>query len=163
MRPALCSYEPAHKYPCSNTKPKILLRITASLFANAISMCMERKMEKEVLLNGIQYFLDSLLNWTLAGTVKWLASEVRLKGYVDAPASHGGRSHRSHRPSALFHAEVLQTLLQSASCPQAVLRLSAPGLLRLFPTSQAPRGRSGIDPAPIRRIALQTLGLPPEG
>ncbi|KAI0734538.1 hypothetical protein C8Q72DRAFT_770738 [Fomitopsis betulina] len=127
-----------------NTKPKTLLRITASLFANAINLCMERKMEKDVLINGIQYFLGNLLNWTLAGTVKWLVNEVKLKG-----------------PSAPFHAEVLQTLLLSPSCPQVVLRLSAPGILRLFPTTQAPRGRT-LDPAPIRRVALQTLGVPPE-
>ncbi|KZT72740.1 hypothetical protein DAEQUDRAFT_743398 [Daedalea quercina L-15889] len=131
-----------------NTRPQTLLRITASLFANAINLCLERKMEKEVLVNGIQYFLGNLLNWTLAGTVKWLLAEIRMKGY-----------------NAPVHLEVLQTLLLSPSCPQAVLRLSAPTILRLFPwPHKQERSRTGpFDPSPIRRVALQTLGLPPEG
>ncbi|KAH9937109.1 mediator complex subunit Med5-domain-containing protein [Fomitopsis serialis] len=130
-----------------NTRPKTLLRITASLFAYAINMCLERKMEKEVLVNGIQYFLGNLLNWTLAGTVKWLLTDVRQKGF-----------------SAPIHLDVLQTLLLSPTCPQTVLRLSAPSILRLFPSARKQeRSRTGpFDPSPIRRAALQTLGLPVE-
>ncbi|KAH9837111.1 mediator complex subunit Med5-domain-containing protein [Rhodofomes roseus] len=131
-----------------NTRPKTLLRITASLFAHAISLCLERKMEKDVLVNGIQYFFGNLLNWTLAGTVRWLLTEIRQKGY-----------------NAPVHLEVLQTLLLSPSCPHAILRLSAPSILRLLPsTHKQERSRTGpVDPSPIRRIALRTLGLLVEG
>ena len=40
-------------------------------------MCAEKKMDKEVLSNGISYYLSPLLNWTLAGVVRALLSEIQ--------------------------------------------------------------------------------------
>ncbi len=64
-----------------STKPKQLLRIAASLFSNAIALCMERKMDKELLNNGVSYFLGPLLSWTLTGVIKALLSEIQHRRY----------------------------------------------------------------------------------
>lgn len=37
-------------------------------------------MDKEVLSNGISYFLGPLLNWTLAGVVRLLLTEIQRRG-----------------------------------------------------------------------------------
>ncbi|KAI0673502.1 mediator complex subunit Med5-domain-containing protein [Trametes maxima] len=130
------------------TRPKVLLRIAPTLFAHAIAQCMERKMDKEVLNNGISYFLGPLLNWTLAGVVRSLLSEVQRRGY-----------------RAPVHLEVLKTLLTSPSCPPAVLALSAPHTLRIFPDPLPPYNQKALkdfDPKPLRTAARQALGLPEE-
>ncbi|KAF7339404.1 Mediator of RNA polymerase II transcription subunit 5 [Mycena sanguinolenta] len=80
------------------TQPKILLRISASLFSHAIK---DVNIDDEVLNNGISYFTGSLLRWTLVGVVQALTQEIQLKGF-----------------SAPKHFSVLQTLLLSSECPR---------------------------------------------
>ncbi|KAI0660442.1 mediator complex subunit Med5-domain-containing protein [Cubamyces menziesii] len=130
------------------THPKVLLRIAPALFSHAINQCIEQKMDKEVLTNGISYFLGPLLNWTLAGVIRFLLSEVQRRGY-----------------KAPVHLEVLKTLLTSPSCPPAVVSLSAAATLRTFPDpipQYSQRGLGTFDPKPIRQAARQALGLPAE-
>ncbi|KAI0639768.1 mediator complex subunit Med5-domain-containing protein [Trametes polyzona] len=130
------------------TRPKVLLKIAPALFSHAISQRMEGKMDKDVLSNGISYFLGPLLNWTLAGVIKFLLSEVQRRGY-----------------SAPVHLDVLKTLLTSDSCPPAVLSLSAPNTLRIIPETLPEHTRQGqgkYDPKPIRQAARRALGLPEE-
>jgi len=99
-------------------------------------------MDKEVLNNGITYFLGPLLVWTLAGVVKSLLAEIHRRGF-----------------NAPFHLEVLKTLLLSPSCPPTVLRLSASAILRLFPTPKQDNLRPGtFNPSALRLIALKALG-----
>ncbi|KZT05944.1 uncharacterized protein LAESUDRAFT_726512 [Laetiporus sulphureus 93-53] len=129
-----------------NTRPRTLLRITATLFAHAITMCARRRIDKDVLNNGISYFLGVLLNWTLSGIVKSLLVIVQHEG-LD--------------PS--LHLEVLQTLVLSTLCPRTVIRLSASSLLRAFPAHKQERAKiPALDTAPIRRVALESLNLPVE-
>ncbi|KAI9060164.1 hypothetical protein FKP32DRAFT_1633045 [Trametes sanguinea] len=130
------------------THPKVLLRIAPALFSHAIAQCTERKMDKEVLNNGISYFLGPLLNWTLAGVIRYLLSEIQRRAY-----------------NAVVHLDVLKTLLTSPSCPPAVLSLSAPATLRTFPDpipQYSQRGLGSFDPKPIRQAARQALGFPGE-
>ncbi|KAH9847349.1 mediator complex subunit Med5-domain-containing protein [Lenzites betulinus] len=130
------------------TRPKVLLKIAPALFSHAITQCVERKMDKEVISNGISYFLGPLLNWTLAGVIKFLLSEIQRRGYT-APG----------------HLEVLKTLLTSPSCPPAVLSLSAPYTLRTFPDPLAEHNKAALgsfDHNPIRKAARRALGLPEE-
>ncbi|KAL1951638.1 hypothetical protein VTO73DRAFT_787 [Trametes versicolor] len=130
------------------TRPKVLLRIAPTLFSHAITQCMERKMDKDALLNGISYFLAPLLNWTLARVIKFLLSEIQRRGYA-----------------VPVHLEVLKTLLTSPSCPPAVLSLSAPNTLRTFPHPFPEHSKKVIgtfDLAPIRQAARRALGLPEE-
>ncbi|CCM05148.1 uncharacterized protein FIBRA_07357 [Fibroporia radiculosa] len=130
------------------TRPQALLRIAATLFSHAIAMTTERKMDKEILQNGILYFLGPLLNWTLSGVVNFLIMEIQHRGF-----------------NAPVHIDVLQTLLSSSSCPPTVLRLSASKILRLFPNS--PKNESGrmnsLDFTAIRHVAMKGLGVPVEG
>ena len=71
-------------------------------------------------------------------------------------------SHRQiHAP---IHLDVLQTLLQSESCPPLVLRLSAASILRTIPQPKPPGPQpEPIDFKPIRQIATKALKLPDEG
>jgi hypothetical protein len=68
-----------------STKPKTLCRISAVLVTEAIAYCSVRKMDLEVLNNGVSYFLGPLLNWTLVGVVKALLREIKEKGCVFRP------------------------------------------------------------------------------
>ena len=64
------------------TRPQTLLKIAPALFSFAIAQTMERKMDKEVLNNGISYFLGPLLNWTLAGVIRSLLMDIQRRRYV---------------------------------------------------------------------------------
>ncbi|OCH95796.1 hypothetical protein OBBRIDRAFT_745014 [Obba rivulosa] len=132
-----------------STRPKTLLCIAATLFSYAIDACTARKMDKEVLNNGVSYFLGPLLNWTLAGVVKSLLLEIQHRKF-----------------NAPVHLEVLQTLLLSPTCPQVVVKLSASNVLRLFHDQKKPQPgpkASPFDSSPVRRAALQALGKNPDG
>lgn len=39
-------------------------------------------MEREILNNGISYFMGPLLNWTLGGVIRALVAEQHLSGFV---------------------------------------------------------------------------------
>jgi mediator of RNA polymerase II transcription subunit 5 len=62
----------------SSTRPKTLLGIAAAVFIKALRAAVERKLEPEVLNNGISYFLGPLLGWTLPGIVLALVRQIRL-------------------------------------------------------------------------------------
>jgi mediator of RNA polymerase II transcription subunit 5 len=65
-----------------STKPRTLLLISATLFSHAISARVDKKMDADVLNNGVSYFTGPLLNWTLIGVVKALIREIQQKGSV---------------------------------------------------------------------------------
>ncbi|KAI0721268.1 hypothetical protein C8T65DRAFT_228522 [Cerioporus squamosus] len=136
------------------TRPKTLLKIAPFLFAHAIHSVTENKvkMDKEVLNNGISYFLGPLLNWTLAGVIRFLLSDIQRRGYI-----------------APVQLDVLKTLLTSPSCPPTVLSLSAPNVLRSIPDPLPPnveelfkKSENPPDVKVIRPAALRALGLPIE-
>jgi len=129
-----------------STKPKRLLKMSATLFQQAIAFCAERKMDREVLNNGISYFLGPLLNWTLAGVIKALLSEIQHRAFY-----------------APIHLEVLQTLLLSPSCPQPVIRMTAASVLRVIPQTKKPPIPDSIDLPAVRNMALKALGQAIEG
>jgi len=131
-----------------STKPRILCRISAILFSQAISLCSIHKIDTDVLNNGVSYFLGPLLNWTLVGVVKALLQEIQQKGFA-----------------APIHLAVLQTLLLSSFCPQPVRCLCAQGILRMFSGSKARGlGQAGaFDVTSILAVASEALGLHDEG
>ena len=68
-----------------------------------------------------------------------------------------------NRYNAPVHLEVLKTLITSTSCPPAVLSLSAPSVLRMFPDPFPEQDKvhlKGFDLKPLRQAARQALGLP---
>ena len=48
----------------------------------AIDQCYKRHIDKDTLNNGISYFLGPLLNWTLAGIVRVLLTEIAQRRSV---------------------------------------------------------------------------------
>ena len=62
----------------SSTRPKTLLAVAATVFLSAVRGAAERKLDQDVLGNGISYFSGPLLAWTLPGIVLALVRETRL-------------------------------------------------------------------------------------
>lgn len=126
------------------TQPKTLLKISATLFLQAIKANLLQKIDRDILSNGVSYFTGPLLNWTLVGIIKALVKEIQQKGF-----------------SIPTHMEILQTLLLSPSCPRPVLALCAP---RIFVLLSNKRGQAtmlarGIDIASMRRVVTEAIGL----
>ncbi|TFK30512.1 hypothetical protein FA15DRAFT_662476 [Coprinopsis marcescibilis] len=93
------------------THPKLLLRISATLFSQAIKAASAHKIDSETLMNGVLYFTKPLLNWTLVGVIKALIDELEL-----AQNPHG------------ITLDILQSLL--SSCPPLVRALCSTQVLR---------------------------------
>ncbi|KAF8898666.1 hypothetical protein BD779DRAFT_1607403 [Infundibulicybe gibba] len=53
-----------------STQPKTLLRISATLFSQAIKANLAQKIDTDILNNGVSYFTGPLLNWTLVGNAQ---------------------------------------------------------------------------------------------
>ncbi|KAF9229359.1 hypothetical protein BS17DRAFT_771335 [Gyrodon lividus] len=131
-----------------STKPKTLLQISATLFSQACIARQDGRVDNDVLHNGISYFLGPLLNWTLVGVVHAMLFEVQQRGLA-----------------APFQLEVLQSLLLAPSCPQVVLRLCSPNILKILSGKRTQIVVSSLhyDIGAIRSIALQTLSIKKEG
>jgi mediator of RNA polymerase II transcription subunit 5 len=65
-----------------STRILVLLRIAPVLIIEAIDAYEKKIMEKEVLDNGVAYFLGPLLNWTLVGVIRALVLQMQQTGYV---------------------------------------------------------------------------------
>ncbi|PVG04021.1 hypothetical protein CPB86DRAFT_722998 [Serendipita vermifera] len=82
--------------------PKILLKLSPVLVSEAIRACEQRSGDQkqlDSLRNGISYFQDPLLSWTLVGVVRCIALQLERKG-----------------PHAPIHADILQRVI-AASTP----------------------------------------------
>lgn len=60
----------------------MLMKVTATLICQACNACADRRMEGEMLGNGISYFNGPLLNWTLVGGMKALLRDILEKEWV---------------------------------------------------------------------------------
>lgn len=58
----------------------MLLRMSATLFSQAIKAASLQKIDGDVLNNGVSYFTGPLLSWTLVGVVVALIHEVHQRG-----------------------------------------------------------------------------------
>lgn len=149
-----------------STPPRTLLKLAATLVSSAIQSCSDRKIDKDVLNNGISFFRGPLLNWTLAGIVKMLLLEIQHRRCVLETCDQGRICVliAMYRFIAPLHLDVLQQLVTFQPFPKIVLHLSAGAILRLF-TQSTPIQLSQtdtFDPTSIRRVALQTLGVSDE-
>lgn len=102
-----------------STRPKTLLSVVATVFLSAVRGAAERKLDPDVLGNGISYFSRPLLSWTLPGIVLALVREIRLT--------------RFQSPQ---HLNVLRTLMLSPELPRPVLALCGPSVVRLLSEGQ---------------------------
>ncbi|KAI6031767.1 mediator complex subunit Med5-domain-containing protein [Pisolithus microcarpus] len=122
-----------------STRPRTLLQMSATLFSQACIARQENRIDVDALRNGISYFLEPLLNWTLVGVVHAMLFEVQQRGFA-----------------ATHPLEVLRSLLLAPNCPRVVLRLCSPNILRLMCSKRA----QVVNPWPL---ALQSLGLKTDG
>ncbi|KAG5342399.1 hypothetical protein C0989_002234 [Termitomyces sp. Mn162] len=128
-----------------STQPKVLLKISATLFLQAITFHMVQKIDKDTLTNGVSYFMGPLLNWTLVGIIKALIREIIQS-----------------RHNITTRIEILQTLLLSPSCPRPVLQLVAPRVCILLGHRKGKINISahpGVDAASIKRVIGEALGV----
>ncbi|KAI6162252.1 mediator complex subunit Med5-domain-containing protein [Pisolithus thermaeus] len=126
-----------------STRPRTLLQMSATLFSQACIARQENRIDVDALRNGVSYFLEPLLNWTLVGVVHAMLFEVQQRGFA-----------------ATHPLEVLRTLLLAPNCPRVVLRLCSPNILRLMCSKRAQVVNPGVlDIEAIKALAFQTLGL----
>ncbi|KAF9453745.1 hypothetical protein P691DRAFT_693777 [Macrolepiota fuliginosa MF-IS2] len=135
-----------------STPPKLLLRLSTSLIAQAL----KSKLESDVLNNGISYFTSPLLCWTLFNVVRGILKEFE-----------------STKPTNPTFLDILQTLILSPSCPRPVVLLCKDqfygllGLKRLknittFDTTAVRNklnevtARSNFDAAKVATVNMQT-------
>ncbi|KAK7064160.1 mediator of RNA polymerase II transcription subunit 5 [Favolaschia claudopus] len=122
-----------------STQPKVLLRVSASLFSHAIK---DANIDEEVLNNGISYFTGPLLRWTLVGVVQALMQEIQFKGF-----------------SAPKHFNVLQTLFLSNGVPRIVKCLCGQGVQALLLDKRI-QNVTNFDVVSMHRAILHALGMP---
>ncbi|TFK41086.1 mediator complex subunit Med5-domain-containing protein [Crucibulum laeve] len=123
------------------TQPKMLLRMSSTLFSQAIQAVSARKIDADVLGNGVSYFTGSLLNWTIVGVIKTLVRELEQKPSMPA-----------------IHLQILHTLILSASCPRPVLALCSAPLLALSADRLGkPPSSTVSDIAEIRRVVTESI------
>lgn len=127
-----------------STQPKILLRISATLFSQAIKAVSAQKIDTETLLNGVSYFTGPLLNWTLVGVIKALVRDVQAT--------------RNPTPATL---EILQTLLLSPSCPTPVRALCRTSVLRYLADKN--KGIPGCPNFKVSAVQAAVRGGPAPG
>ncbi|KAF8349998.1 hypothetical protein F5887DRAFT_1059221 [Amanita rubescens] len=127
------------------TKPKALLRISATLFLDALQASSARKIDHEVLNNGVSYFTGPILSWTLVGVIKAIVQEIQRKGHL--------------RLYGMPYLETLQTLLLSPACPRPVLCLCASQILNFV----SEKRRYALDAntfnaEAVRRVVADAIG-----
>ncbi|KAG6875320.1 hypothetical protein C0992_004322 [Termitomyces sp. T32_za158] len=133
-----------------STQPKVLLKISATLFLQAITFHMLQKIDKDTLTNGVSYFMGPLLSWTLVGIIKALVREIIQQRHFNP----------------ITRIEILQTLLLSPLCPRPVLQLVAPKVYILLDHRKGKFNLStlpGVDVISIRRVIEAALGVRTEG
>jgi len=105
------------------------------VFISAVRGAAERRLDQDVLGNGISYFSGPLLAWTLPGIVLALVREIRLT--------------RFQSPQYL---NVLRTLMLSPQLPRPVLSLCGPSVVRLLS-----EGRGGSQPFDVNALRIEVI------
>ncbi|KAL0580378.1 hypothetical protein V5O48_001623 [Marasmius crinis-equi] len=126
-----------------STHPKTLLRLSSTLLLHAIGMNLEGRIDDETLNNGVMYFTDPVLNWTLVSVVKALLQEIQRRNF-----------------DARKHFEVLQSILTSQSCPNAVILLCGPLVLSLLAKTKQKEGpqSSSFNAEATQKVISEVLG-----
>lgn len=68
----------------SSTDPRVLLRIAPTICKQSFAACQAGVIDLDTLREGISYFLQELLSFTLPGVLRWLIAEIMRIGYVFA-------------------------------------------------------------------------------
>lgn len=115
-----------------DSPPRILLKLSPVLFSQSITAAELSIIDAEMLRNGLSFFLQDLLSYTLPGALDWLMEELRrckiLSPYMpfheSETVSHEPQVSALARRSDLL-ASVLRMLLLDESCPAFAFRMVA--------------------------------------
>lgn len=61
---------------CSSTNPRVLLRVAPTICKQSLVACQAGVIDLDTLREGLSYFLQELLSFTLPGVVHWLVDEI---------------------------------------------------------------------------------------
>lgn len=139
------------------SSPQLMLRITPTLFAQAVNATISALIDSETLRSGLTYYLQDLLSYSLPCALRWLVGEVNQCNATDAghytavasPASKdpghdeaAPQQHQQRSDDVIALAtiarrrtvclEVLARLLASESCPSAVHILVAADVVAML-------------------------------
>lgn len=87
----------------------MLLRVAPTICQQSLVACQAGVIDLDTLKEGLQYFLQDLLSFTLPGVIRWLCTEV-------------ARTTAEGSPRAML-LDVLQMFVLSPSLPKGVLEL----------------------------------------
>lgn len=165
-----------------DSPPRLLLKLTATLFSQLVTAAELGIIDVEMLRNGLSFFLQDLLSYALPVGVRWLMQELRrlkvrqLKGATDQrptdlAAQLGTEAAQAQARRCDLIASTLCMLLLNDSCPQMALRLVAVELDQLIldglltpergleasaSTVQQPSGaHGGSDPAELTTVTAR--------
>ncbi|KAG8907583.1 mediator complex subunit [Tulasnella sp. 403] len=125
-----------------STHPKRLLHMAPPLFCEALA---SKTTDINVLRSGgIAYFMEPLLNWSLAGVLRGIAEDAIKKGH-----------------KCQLHLQAIQTIVVEPSCPRVVLQISGRSILRLLneDTIKLVAQSSGFDVTAVRDAIYNALNL----
>lgn len=60
----------------SSTNPRVLLRVAPTICQQSLAACEAGVIDLDTLKEGLQYFLQDLLSFTLPGVIRWLTKEI---------------------------------------------------------------------------------------
>ncbi|ORY69177.1 mediator complex subunit Med5-domain-containing protein [Leucosporidium creatinivorum] len=110
-----------------STNPRVLLRVAPTICKQSLVACQAGVIDLDTLREGLSYFLQELLSFTLPGVVHWLVDEI-------------GRTPPS--PAQTTMLDILGVFIFSESLPRLVLELVSSSLAalasKLGNTSPAP-------------------------
>ncbi|KDQ16801.1 hypothetical protein BOTBODRAFT_240711 [Botryobasidium botryosum FD-172 SS1] len=128
-----------------STNPKMLLKLSATLFSEGIAGSTKFETpDRDTLLGGVSYFLGPLLNWTLVGVLRGLANEIRRQG-----------------PMSAVYLVVFENLILTGGCPRAVLQMAGRSVLRLLaePELQSAMQSAQFNLPSVKQAINAALGI----
>lgn len=131
------------------------------MFLNAVRAAADRKLDPDVLNNGISYFLGPLLGWTLPGIVLALVRHIRLTRWKQLRVRVIMTTDPQVRFQSTQHLIVLRTIMLSEKLPRPVLSLCGPSVVRLL--SEWRGGAQPFDIAALRAEVVKATGIMASG
>ena len=65
-----------------STDPRVLLRVAPTIMKQSFEACIAGVIDMPTLREGVTYFLQDLLSFTLPGILRWIVGEIGRSGYV---------------------------------------------------------------------------------
>ncbi|KDN36557.1 hypothetical protein K437DRAFT_276776 [Tilletiaria anomala UBC 951] len=119
--------------------PRTLLLLAPTLFAQSIATCRSGLIDLELLRNGLTYFLEDPLSYTLPGALLWLLDEIQRTPLI----AKSERGPETYEHSRVILMEILGMLLDAEKCPAAVQSLVEGEMLAFGLSSESQTSMQG--------------------